>query len=369
MSANIDSVLNALYEDLTAYTAHHAGYPYNLAFNPGPVSRFLKFSLNNIGDPYVGSNYAIGTRAIEREVIAFFGKLYGLEQPWGYVTACGTEGNYYGIWPGTRLFPTAPILTSVDSHYSLGKAAAIAKTRLIYIESKVNGEMDYSDLERNVKGGHGPFVVNANIGTTITGAVDGIDRICNILAASGRSFHLHCDGALGGLLEPFLSDETKLNFARYPIGSISVSGHKFIGAPMPCGVVLARKEHVSRMEQRVEYISSSDTTIMGSRNGLTPLFIWQAIHQRDFAKEAKECRRNAEFLCGALDVKGWRPLLNDMSTTVVFNKPSDECCRRWQLATAGDRAHVVVMQNHTRAWLKRFLEALDDVPLSRSAAV
>ena len=369
MSANMEAVLDALYDDLTVHTAHHAGYPYNLAFEPGSLAPFLKFCLNNLGDPYGGGNYVIGTKAIEREVIDFFGKLYGLEQPWGYVTACGTEGNYYGIWLGTRLFPSAPILTSADSHYSIGKAATIAKTKLVYIASKSNGEMDYADLEKSVMRGQGPLVINANVGTTVTGAVDRVARISDILTRSGRRFHLHCDGALGGLLEPFLGAETELNFSRYPIGSISVSGHKFIGASMPCGIVLARKEDVSRIEQRVEYIGTNDTTIMGSRNGFTPLLIWQAILRRDFAKEAAGCRRNAEFLAKALEARGWRPLLNDLSTTVVFNKPSDEFCRRWQLATTGDRAHVVVMQNHTRAWLQGFLSALDDVPVSRSTAV
>lgn len=359
MDIDTNRVLDTLYQELGVHTAHHAGYPYNLSFEHEPFSRFLKYSLNNLGDPYVDGNYAIGTKSIERDVIGYFSRLYRLDDAWGYVTSCGTEGNYYGLWLGTRLLQDAAIFASRDSHYSVGKAAAIAKTKLIYVESDPAGEMDYASLGQLVQAFDGPAIVNVNIGTTVTGAVDRVERVCEIMTRTGRRFHLHCDGALGGLLEPFLADASSLDFARYPIGSVSVSGHKFVGAAMPCGVVLARKFLVRQIEQRVEYIGSSDTTIMGSRNGLAPLFIWHAIRHRDFAREARECRRNAEYLCNQLARRGWNPLLNDSSTTVVFDKPPEWFCRHWQLATSGNRAHVVVMQNHSRTWLDGFLRECD----------
>ena len=31
---------------------------------------------------------------------------------------------------------------------------------------------------------------------------------------------------------------------KKPIGSVSVSGHKFVGAPVPCGVVITRFKYV-----------------------------------------------------------------------------------------------------------------------------
>jgi histidine decarboxylase len=37
---------------------------------------------------------------------------------------------------------------------------------------------------------------------------------------------------------------------RKPIGSVSVSGHKFIGAPMPCGVVITRQRYVQALSRR-----------------------------------------------------------------------------------------------------------------------
>ena len=55
------------------------------------------------------------------------------------------------------------------------------------------------------------------------------------------------------------------------IGSVSVSGHIFVGCPIPCGVQITRMDHVSR---NVEYLASRDATIMGSRNGHAPIFLW-----------------------------------------------------------------------------------------------
>lgn len=358
MPNDVASALEALDGELATRTEFHGGFPYNLLYEHQNLSRFLRYSLNNLGDPYVDGSYTIGTKKFEREVVAYFANLYKLRDPWGYVTACGTEGNYYGLWLGTRLFPDAPIVTSRDSHYSVGKAATISKSRVLYVESDSRGEIDYSDLRRVVYSVQGPLVINLNIGTTVTGAVDRVDRVCDFLEKTGRRFHLHCDGALGGLLEPYLNERSCLDFSQYPIGSLSVSGHKFIGAAMPCGVVIARRNTVLQIEQTVEYIGSVDTTIMGSRCGLSVLFIWQAIRQRNFADEARTCRENAKSLCNMLAPLGWEPLLNELSTTVVFGKPDDAFCRRWQLSTTNDRAHVVVMQNHTRPWLARFVEEL-----------
>lgn len=47
---------------------------------------------------------------------------------------------------------------------------------------------------------------------------------------------------------PFIKQAARVTFKK-PIGSISVSGHKFIGAPMPCGVVITRQRYVMALSQ------------------------------------------------------------------------------------------------------------------------
>lgn len=71
-----------------------------------------------------------------------------------------------------------------------------------------------------------------------------------------------------GLQIPFVKRAPMVTF-RKPIGSVSVSGHKFIGAPVPCGVVITRQKYIAALANNVEYLNSRDATIMGSRNGYT----------------------------------------------------------------------------------------------------
>lgn len=65
-------------------------------------------------------------------------------------------------------------------------------------------------------------------------------------------------------------------------GSVSVSGHKFIGCPMPCGVQITRKEHMRKMSQDIEYLASKDATIMGSRNGHAAVYMWYTLNRKGY---------------------------------------------------------------------------------------
>jgi len=327
-------------------TSLHAGYPYNLAYDYTPLLPFFQYTINNLGDPYVNGNYGIHSREFERECLAWFARLYGLEDHWGY---------------GRERYPDAALYFSRDTHYSVHKAARLLQIAPVAIDSQSNGEIDYADLEAQVaRRGSRPAIVNVNLGTTLKGAVDRIDRVATILDGVGVPFHLHCDGALGGLLLPYIQGSPAIDFTNYPIGSIAVSGHKFIGSPIPCGIVLARRAHVKQIETAIEYIGSTDTTIMGSRQGLAALFLWYAITDRGdrFAEEVATCVGNAEYLRDGLAELGLDPLLNAWSNTVVFRKPSADLCRTWQLATQGELAHVVVMQNIGRTKIDSLLEDL-----------
>ncbi len=51
---------------------------------------------------------------------------------------------------------------------------------------------------------------------------------------------------------PFVKRAPLVTF-RKPIGSVSVSGHKFIGAPVPCGVVITRQRYVQALSRRAAW--------------------------------------------------------------------------------------------------------------------
>lgn len=157
------------------------------------------------------------------------------------------------------------------------------------------------------------------------------------------------------------SQAPKVSFKK-PIGSVSVSGHKFVGCPMPCGVQITRMEHINTLSRNVEYLASRDATIMGSRNGHAPIFLWYTLNRKGykgFQKEVQKCLRNAHYLKDRLWQAGISAMLNELSSTVVFERPLDEeFVRRWQLACEGNIAHVVVMPNVTIEKLDIFLNEL-----------
>ena len=68
--AEVRARLDALRRELDEAAQRQAGYPANLEFDYSALAPFLRYSLNNVGDPFHESNYRSGTRAIEREVVA-----------------------------------------------------------------------------------------------------------------------------------------------------------------------------------------------------------------------------------------------------------------------------------------------------------
>lgn len=160
---------------------------------------------------------------------------------------------------------------------------------------------------------------------------------------------------------PFVKFGPEVSF-QLPIDSIAVSGHKFLGCPMPCGVIVTRKKHVDRLARSIEYLNSKDTTIMGSRNGQAPIFMWYSLRRRGaqgILSDVKKCFVNARYLRDQLFSRHVSCMLNDLSTTVVFERPDDEVfIKKWQLACEGNIAHVVVMPSVTIEKIDVFVDEL-----------
>lgn len=358
----------AAYDNLLqSKSSSHFGYPYNLMFDFSELMPFLKYSINNLGDPFVPSNYGVHSRQFEVAVIDFFAKLWKMEPKsyWGYVTTSGTEGNLHGILLARECFPDGILYTSQETHYSVFKAARYYRMECQSIPTLPMGEIDYDILAAAIrKNSDKPVILNVNIGTTVKGAVDNLDRILRILKQEQiprERFYIHCDGALFALMMPFIDFAPEVSF-RKPIDSIAVSGHKMLGCPMPCGVTLSRKEHVTRLEQHIDYLNSVDTTIMGSRNGQAALYLWYSLRKKGLAgikRDVVHCMETARYLRDKLTSVGLTSSLNDLSSTVVLERPMDPAfIQRWQLACEEDIAHVVVMPNVTRYKIDKFVEEL-----------
>jgi histidine decarboxylase len=341
----------------------HAGYPYNLSCDYSAIAKFFNFLLNNAGDPYIEPDFGLHSRKFEQEVLAFFANLYKIpeNQFWGYVTAGGTEGNLYGMFLAREIYPNGILYSSQDSHYSIPKAAKLFRIQHNTVNSKINGEMNYQHFEQLIsKNRNYPAIVNLNIGTTVKGAIDNLDKVVEILERNQiKDYYIHCDAALSGLILPFIDGAPQVNFQK-PIDSVAISA-KFIGSPLPCGVVLTKKKWVEKVETAIEYIGSSDTTILGSRNGHTPLILWYAIQTRGcegLAREANTCIDNAQYLFQQLKIREYPCMLNKFSNTVVFQKPSQRLIKKWQLAIFENWVHLIVMQNIDRNKIDMFVSEL-----------
>lgn len=365
--AYMASVLARYRKTLLERTKHHLGYPYNLDFDYGALTQLQHFSINNLGDPFIESNYGVHSRQFEVGVLDWFARLWEIEKNeyWGYITNCGTEGNLHGILVGREVFPDGILYASRDTHYSIFKAARMYRMECVKVDTLVSGEIDCADFRAKlIANKDKPAIINVNIGTTVKGAVDDLDLVIQTLEECGFNhdrFYIHCDGALFGLMMPFVKLAPKVSFKK-PIGSVSVSGHKFVGCPMPCGVQITRLKHINVLSNNVEYLASRDATIMGSRNGHAPIFLWYTLNRKGykgFQKEVQKCLRNAHYLKDRLRDAGISAMLNELSSTVVFERPRDEeFVRRWQLACQGNIAHVVVMPSVTIDKLDDFLNEL-----------
>jgi histidine decarboxylase len=345
------SVLQDVFEEATA---HLMGYPVNLDFDYSDLLPFLKYSGNNVGDPFHDSNYRANSHDIEREVIARFASVMRLdpESAGGYVTHGGTEGNMYGLYMGRELFPQGVVYFSQDTHYSILKIVRVLNMRYIMIRSQENGEIDYEDLYETIRINRDvPVIFMANIGTTMKGAVDDLVQVRRILGdlAVTRSY-IHSDAALSGMILPFVPDPQPFGFDA-GADSLAVSGHKLIGSPIPCGVVLTKRDYVARIARSIEYVGVMDTTLPGSRNAWTPLLLWYALERygmEGFRELVAGMTGVAEYAverfndCG---IPAWR---NRNSVTVVFPRPSQAVIRKWQLAPYEDIAHLITMPHVTR---------------------
>lgn len=358
--------LDELFREIEHAYETFVGYPCSGDMDYSPLFRFLQFPINNVGDPFDESTYRVNTKQFEREVIQWFGKITHAPEDsyWGYVTNGGSEGNLFGIYLARELYPEGIVYYSEQTHYSVSKNLRVLKMPSIMLRSLPSGEIDYDDFQESVRIHRElPPIVFANIGTTMKQAVDDVGRIRQILRSMAvpRSY-IHCDAALGGMVLPFVEDAPEWDF-RAGIDSLSISGHKLIGSPVPSGVVLARKAHVTRISRLIEYVGTLDTTLTGSRNGITPLFLWYAIQihgEQGFRDKVARCLEMAEYVIERLNAIGVRAWRNNFSMTVVFPRPPQSILSKWQIAVEGDDAHLITMPHVTREQIDRFVIDLDD---------
>lgn len=364
--ASLPRELDELLENAMDARDVYLGYPVAKDFDYRELAGFLSIPLNNLGDPFQDSTWRVDSRALEREVVQFFARLTRADDDdwWGYVTNGGSEGNLYGLYLARELYPRGIVYFSEETHYSVAKNLHLLNMRHIMIRAQESGEIDYDDLYETLKiHRDAPPIIFANIGTTMTEGKDDIARIRAMLKELAiHGAYIHSDAALCGPVAPFLEPRPPFDFAD-GADSISMSGHKFIGSPIPCGVVLARKRHVERIARSIAYIGCMDTTITGSRNGFTPIILWRAIRrlgEEGLRQRAHECVALAGYAEQELKKRGVAAWRNPNALTVVFPAAPEALRRKWQLATARGQSHIIAVPGVTREVLDRCIAELTE---------
>jgi histidine decarboxylase len=368
LSAADQQRLDELHARLVEEYSRFLGYPVHGEFDYSPLFRFLSLPVNNVGDPFVPSNYHVNTHEFERELVRDFAQLTQApaDEYWGYVTSGGTEGNMYGLFLAREVLPEGIVYFSEDTHYSVAKALRALHLRNIMIASRPDGTMDLADLRETLRIHRDtPPIVFVNAGTTMKGAVDDLLGIRKILKELALPQHyIHVDAALSGMILPFVADPQPWNFA-HGADSLSISGHKMIGCPFPCGVALARRKNVERIARSVEYVGTLDTTLAGSRNGIAPLMLWYAFRtlgREGLRARVQTCLATADYALERLRALSWEAWRHPNSVTVVLRRPPEAITSHWQLAVEREWAHVITMPHVKPASIDRLIADLSALP-------
>lgn len=330
---------------------------------PALTEFFTEHLLNNVGDPRDPGRGRNHTKEIEQRVVAEVASL--LRAPsghWGYVTTGSTEGTLHALAEGARAHPDTVVYTSRAAHYSVAKCARLLRLPLVTVPTTAHGQLDIVSLRQEIAmRRHRAVAVVATAGTTMSEAVDdvaAIAEVCRELAVTRR--RIHVDGALSGIPLALLPDGAR-PAADFAAGATSmvISGHKFLGTLMPCGVVV----HRSAPEQaaHVPYTGCADTTITGSRSGHTPLLLWwvlSTLGRAGLHERAEASRRLARYTYEQLRTIGWSAWHQPHAFTVTLRTPPSAILEKWVLAADGDTAHIVCMPGVRQDQIDEFVTDL-----------
>ena len=384
---NIDSILEDYRQILNRAKQHQLGYPiYHVSegtqdseplqgskhadIDFAPLEKVQNYYINNVGSPDISTSFASNSHAFEMGVLHWFAELWNIDntESWGYITNGGTESNIQSLYIARENFPDAVAYASKDAHFSVFKACNILRVPVEVVDTTDRGEMRYDHVRRLLEKNRGrPAIVILTCGTTMTGAIDQPSNVVEILHQAGYrddEYFIHVDAALSGIFLPLLEDQgaPQIHFKIPGVSSISCSGHKFLGVPIPCGIMMIRKKYIERIGNTIEYIASKDLTLTCSRNGHASLYVWLMLTElgKDGIRyDAQRCIQRAQHVQERIHSAGIECWVNPFSITVVFEKPEDvHFTHAWQLACQGDVCHIIVMPHIRDATLDTFVSSL-----------
>jgi histidine decarboxylase len=261
-----------------------------------------------------------------------------------------------------------------------------------------------------------PILVNFNYGTTFKGAYDNVEeaseRLLPILKKHGlderkvkyevingegeerwdtrTGYWFHVDGALGAAYMPFIEmaynagkiKQRGPNFDfRIPtVHSVIMSGHKWPGAPWPCGIYMSKTKYQIYPRDNPAYLGSPDSTFAGSRNGFSPMILWDYLSRYSYdmqiekALDTENIGKYAYQKLLALErtLKEKDPKLDlwiqrtPLALTILFKRPNPDIVQKYSMSCESlmvkdeerDYAHIYMMQHVTPELIDELIEDL-----------
>jgi histidine decarboxylase len=197
----------------------------------------------------------------------------------------------------------------------------------------------------------------------MTEAVDDVTRIGRVLAEhGGPGRFVHADAALAGIPLALVEPGRRPGFDLADgADSIAVSGHKFLGTPFPCGVLVTRRSRRDGIGRPVDYVATLDSTVGGSRSGHAPLLLWHAVRRlgRDGLRQrAEAARAMARYAVGRLTAIDWPAWRHPHAFTVVLPSPPAALTQRWPLPCSAGLSHIVCMPGVSQGQVDAFVADL-----------
>jgi glutamate/tyrosine decarboxylase-like PLP-dependent enzyme len=137
---------------------------------------------------------------------------------------------------------------SGEAHFSVAKSAAVLGIELRSVPIDQRRRLDAAALEELICADRAaervPFCIIATAGTTSTGAVDPLAEAAAV--AGTNDLWLHVDGAYGAPAAA-LPEQRGLFNGIERADSLCVDAHKWLYAPLDCGVLLVRRKSFPRV--------------------------------------------------------------------------------------------------------------------------
>lgn len=289
----IDHALNVLDQSISQSRPRFFAYIGSSGLEVGAAADFLAASHD--------INLAIDSGAanlLEAQTARWLGEFIGFHPAEGLFTSGGTISNITALAAArTRALPssrvhgiTRPvrIYCSEDTHYSnkravelLGFGSAAVAAIALDDARRMDTDALADAIDQDIRNGVTPIAVIASAGTTLTGAVDPLDRIADICERHG--IWMHVDGAYG--VPAAATDQarplfTGLNRAT----SVTIDAHKWLFVPKACSIMLVKdvsalRDTFGHEEAYIPHASTSshpvDFTLEYSRP-LRALKLWMA---------------------------------------------------------------------------------------------